>query len=372
MKKLILLLVCCVLLGNITSCNLPTVPEITASPEVSVLVVNTATTEKVLPTATNTAEPPPPTDIPQPVIEHVMLPAYGEGKAQTIHDQTSDKTAPEKRAYGGDEFIIGRYERPFTREQMEYLPFIDLVRADLYRDTENTWAYVTLEVITPPALAGEHAVYYGLELDDDLDGRGDSLIIAKAPESAVWTTAGVQVWRDINNSVGATQAMKPDTGGGADGYELLIFDEGKGDDTDLAWVRLNPDQSNRIEIAFKLSLVDTGEDAILFLWGAWSFADAVHPDWFDHHDTFTLEEAGSPLKESAAYPLKSFAAADNTCRALSGMEPTGALPGMCPYTPPKTTNNNPGGQCTPINCCTSLTTACMLYFNMQTCQCEPK
>ena len=372
MKHLIILMVLCSLLLSLSGCNFPTAPVATSAPESPVLIMDTATDEVAQVVDTDTPEPPPPTDTPEPVIEHVMLPKYGDGKAQTIHDQTSDKTAPEKRAYGGDEFINGRYERPFTSEEMEYLPFIDLVRADLYRDTENTWAYTTLEVITPPEYAGDHTVYFALELDDDLDGRGDSLIVARAPESATWTTDGVQIWQDLNNSVGAAEAMKPDADGGGDGYEVLIFDEGKGDDADLAWVRLNPDMSNQIEIAFKLSLVDTDEDAIIFLWGAWSFADEVHPAWFDHHDTFTLEEAGSPLNDNAAYPLQAFAQADNTCRGLSGMEPTGALPGMCPYTPPKTTNNNTSSRCTPINCCTNLTLGCTLYFNMQTCQCEPK
>jgi hypothetical protein len=122
-------------------------------------------------------------------------------------------------------------------------------------------------------------------------------------------------------------------------------------------------------MAFKLDLVDIGEEYIFFLWGAWAFADEVHPDWFDQHDHFSLAEAGSSLKDNPEYPLKAFAAADNTCRALSGMEPTGQLPGMCPYVPPQTTNNNTS-VCVPINCCTSFALACTRVFNPVTCKCE--
>jgi hypothetical protein len=371
MKHLIVMMVLLSLLFSLTGCNLPTVPEEIPSTEIPVVPV----TETVAPTkppepSTDTPEAPPPTEPPEPVIEHIMLPKFGDGKAQTIHDQTSDKTAPEKRAYGGDEFVTGRYERPFTGQEMEYLPYIDLVRADLYRDKDNIWAYATLEGISSPSLSNEHTIYYALELDEDLDGRGDSLIVAQAPPSDEWTTDGVQIWQDVNNNIGAEKVMQPDAGGAGDGYEVLVFDAGKGDDADMAWVRLNSEKNNRIEIAFKLDLVDIGKDYTIFLWGAWAFADEVHPEWFDAHDTFSLEEAGSPLKDNAAYPLKAFAAADNTCRALSGMEPTGNMPGMCPYTPPTTTNNS-SSSCAPINCCTTFTTACMLHFNPVTCQCEP-
>ena len=34
-------------------------------------------------------------------------------------------------------------------------------------------------------------------------------------------------------------------------YETLIFDSGKGDDADLAWVRINPGNGSAIEFAFK-------------------------------------------------------------------------------------------------------------------------
>ena len=372
MKRLISLLVLVPFLFSLASCNLPTAPT-----ELPPTAAPLQPTESLAPIIVNTEAPteiatvqPPPTETAVPEIVHVLLPKFGDGKAQTIHDQVSNNTAPEKRAYGGDEFALGRYERPFTAENMEYLPYIDLVRADMYRDNADEWVYATLEVFSSPSLAGDHILYYALELDADLDGRGDFLIVAESPELDTWTTTGVQIWEDVNRDIGAKQPMRPDQDASGDGYEVLVFDEGIGSDADAAWVRMSSESDKKIEIAFKLDLVDIGEDYIFFLWGAWTFADEVHPEWFDQHDHFTLAEAGSSLKDNPEYPLKAFAAADNTCRALSGMEPTGQMPGMCPYVPPKNTNNNTTTSCTPINCCTNFTIACTLVFNPVTCQCE--
>ena len=330
----VVLLVLVVLPG----CNLPTraAPVAELPTQEPMEVVQPATEA---PTKEPTEEPPmpvlPPTAEPEPEIVHVAIPAQGNEKQQTIHDQVSQETAPQKRAYGGDEYANGRYERPFTAEEMEYLPFIDIVRTDLIRDEEGGWLYADILVVESSSKAGERKVIYGIELDSDLDGRGDVLILADAPESSDWTTDGVRVWQDVNANLGAAKPMQPDAPVQDDGYELLIFDEGKGDDADLAWVRLSPEEPNRIDIAFKLDLVDIGEEYYFFLWGAWTFVDDAHPDWFDHHDRFTLEEAGSPLKDNAAYPLKAFFGADNTCRALSGLTPTGQLPGMCPVVVPQ-------------------------------------
>ncbi len=375
MKRLTSILVLSLFIFSLTSCNLPTAPSDlppTAAPLLPTdapvpIIANTGSS-----TETPTVQPPPPTETAVPEIVHVMLPKFGDGKAQTIHDQVSNNTAPEKRAYGGDEFPLGRYERPFTADAMEYLPYTDLVRADMYRDKEDVWAYTTLEVFASPSLAGDRSLFYALELDADLDGRGDFLIAAQSPESDTWTTTGVQIWEDVNSDIGNSKPMESDANGPGDGYEVLIFDEGIGKDADAAWVRLSSDSDKKIEMAFKLDLLDIGEEYIFFLWGAWAFADEVHPDWFDQHDHFSLAEAGSSLKDNPEYPLKAFAAADNTCRALSGMEPTGQLPGMCPYVPPKSTNDtHTTTSCTPINCCTGLVTACTHYWNSVTCKCEP-
>ncbi|MBI9051581.1 MAG: hypothetical protein JEZ00_19310 [Anaerolineaceae bacterium] len=369
MKRLITLVILIPMLFGLAGCNLPTVPESMPVVENTVAVILLTDTPE-MPTAEMPVEEPMPTETDVPEITHVMQPKYGDGKAQTIHDQVSDKTASEQRAYGGDEFINGRYERPFLAEEMEYIPAIDIVRTDLYRDEDDVWAYATIEVISLADIADDDEISFAIEIDEDLDGRGDALILAAVPQVDQWTTAGVQIWKDINQSIGNSTPMKPDENGGSDGYEVLIFDEGIGDDADLAWVRKSDASENAIEIAFKLNLISKTEEAFLFLWGAWAFAEDPHLDWFDHHDTLTLEEAGSPVKENDEYPLKEFYAADNTCRGLSGMEPTGSLPGMCPYTPPVTTHET-NKRCTWENCCPSVVAGCTMHYDWDTCECVP-
>jgi hypothetical protein len=352
-----------ILLISLTGCNLPTAVEATSTIEntvVSILPTDTPQlpNEALEPTETAAAE-----------IVHVVKPSIGDGKAQTIHDQVSDKTAPEKRAYGGDEFANGRYERPFLTEGMEYLPFIDIVRTEMQRDEEDVWAYVVIELINTPAYAGDKEVSYAVEIDEDLDGRGDMIILAGAPASESWSTDGVQIWRDVNKSIGDKTAVRPDANGGSDGYETLVFDEGAGDDADLAWVRKSDESNKEIEIAFKLNMIPQTDEEIIFLWGAWAFVGDAHLDWFDQNDTFTLAEAGSPLIEDENYPLKQFEAADNTCRGLSGQVPSGDLPGMCPYKPPTTSGGSPSDGCVEINCCPNGPGGCSFEWNQDLCQC---
>ena len=366
MKRVLTMVIGILILVSVAGCNLPTkeapVAELPVQEPVVVEQPPTA-----VPTEAPTAAPPPPTA--EPEIVHVAIPSQGNAKEQTIHDQLSQNTAPEKRAYGGDEYPNGRWERPFTAEDMDYLPFIDLVQTNLIRDEADGWLYANIVLVEPPSKGGDRKLIYGIEVDRDLDGRGDVLILAEAPESSEWTTDGVQVWQDVNANVGATEPMRPDAPVQDDGYEVKIFDEGVGDDADLAWVRLSPEMNNKIEIAFKLDLVDIGEEYYFFLWGAWAFADDAHPEWFDHHDRFTLEEAGSPLKDNEHYPLNAFAAADNTCRALSGLAPTTQLPGMCPMAVPQASEDE--GRCPPENCCTAATTACMSFWSFELCRCVP-
>jgi hypothetical protein len=364
MKRISLLAgILILILVLLSGCNLPTkaAPTLAAPTQ--------APTEASPPTEAPTAEPPPPTATPEPEIVHVSAPAHGSGKAQTIHDQVSQDTAAQKKAYAGDEYPLGRYERPFTAEEMTYLPSIDIVQADLYRDEESGWIYTAVSVVEVSGqMEGQHLIF-GIELDIDLDGRGDVLVLADQPVSNEWTTDGVQVWKDVNEDIGSKQPMKPDAPESGDGYEVLMFDAGSGDDADLAWTRLSPQVNNQIEIAFKLDLVDIGEEYYFFLWGAWTFAGDAHPEWFDHHDHFSLAEAGSALIDNPEYPLKAFAAADNTCRALSGLAPTGALPGMCPSA--QQVSGGDESRCPPENCCPLATVGCNAHWDYATCSCLP-
>jgi hypothetical protein len=67
-----------------------------------------------------------------------------------------------------------------------------------------------------------------------------------------------------------------------------------------------------------------------FLWSAWADAGLKAPDYFDYHDMYNQETAGSPYPGSSLYPIKNLALFDNTCRSYFGFEPTGNEPGLCP------------------------------------------
>jgi hypothetical protein len=208
---------------------------------------------------------------------------------------------------------------------MDYQPDLDITNTNLSRDA--TWVYVTISLAgqnPSGGLTGD----YGVELDLNLDGRGDLLVMAVKP-GAAWSTDGVRVWKDSNSDVGAARPVQADPPGDTNGYDSIVFDQGVGPDPDAAWARIPPASPTAVQIAFKSSLIN---DSDQFLWGAWAMNDSMlNPDWFDFNDHFSLAQAGSPLiEDSANYPLKALAQVDNTCRWAVGFKPTGTEPGVCP------------------------------------------
>ena len=361
----------------LSACNFPTQDVVTEAPHVPPTEVSAQATEV----------PPPPEDITDALTEeegivHVSMPDQGSDKFQRVPDQVSRITAPKKQANGGDAYGRGYFERPFTAEEMDYLPFIDISQAAMLIDEEEGWIYANILLAESLSLAGEQLFFYGFELDVDLDGRGDVLVIAEKPEVEEWTTDGVQVWKDVNEDVGGETPIKPDESSRGNGYEALLFDAGVGDDADLAWVRRSVDEMNKIEFAFKLDLAAVGEEKPVFLWGAWAFMDEVHPEFFDIQDHTSLEDAGSPLKENVYYPIKAFSAADNTCRGLLGITPTGQLPGMCAMAAPQAGESVDGlmfsagivGElCVPRDCCVGGASGeCLGVWDQATCSCVAK
>jgi hypothetical protein len=165
-----------------------------------------------------------------------------------------------------------------------------------------------------------------VELDVDIDGRGDWLVLAGQP-GAVWSTDRVRVWRDINKDVGNNAPIQSDPPQTGDGYETLVFREGQGEDPDLAWARLDPADNRSVQIAFKNEMI---KGDVEFLWGAWADQGLVNPGWFDYVDHFTHDEAGSSIRGLSQYPLKALFEVDNTCRWAVGFTPEGKEPGLCP------------------------------------------
>lgn len=172
------------------------------------------------------------------VLPYISLPL---DKPQVVHDQESIRKAAEKEAYGGDEFYKGRYERPFD-QQMAYIPFIDIKQANVIRNKDSEFIFAVIHLMDNPALQPDAMYGFGIELDVDLDGRGDLLIWTTLPQGTEWSVDGVTVWKDANTDIGGLTPMVPDAPPGGDGYEVKLFDSGQGADPDLAWSRISPEK----------------------------------------------------------------------------------------------------------------------------------
>jgi len=304
-------------LATIVEANLPS-GEATTVPDA------TSPVEATQPPAEATEEA-----LPTPTVEHQIQPSNPGSVKSFMTDRSSAALASERRA-NADTFDINLLERPFTTQVMDYQEYLDITRAEL--SMGPPWVYVTIFLEGPPPAGSEAA--YGVEVDLDIDGHGDWLILADAPPGSEWTTDGVRACRDTNGDVGGPTAMIPDgPHASRDGYDDCVFDSGYGIGPDEAWIRRDPGHADRIQIAFLYSLI--GNDG-KFMWGAWSDESIKDPTWFDYNDHFTLVDAGSPASESSQYPVKAMASLDNTCRWAYGFIPTGSEPGVC-YIPPTPT-----------------------------------
>jgi hypothetical protein len=277
------------------------------------------TTEPTAPASTET-----PTSTP---IVHMLVP--GELPASflsEITDRDSSGFAAQRRSNGGENFPKNMYERPFNGNTMDtYFPDLDITRTRLLRDSQ--WVYVEIRLAGQNPAGGLQGEY-GVEVDLNVDGRGEVLLMAAKP-GARWSTDGVRIWQDANHDVGASHPIQSDAPVNGDGYERLVFDQGVGSDPDAAWARISPIDPNSVQIAFKRGVINDDDK---FTWGAWAMHESTfNPAWFDYNDHFTIEAAGSPLSElTQYYPLKAFAEADNTCRWGVGFTPIGTEPGVCP------------------------------------------
>jgi hypothetical protein len=290
---------------------------------VSLACQGNSPTVEPTPTADTQAMPGGNSAIPSQVgIAPIGLPDKRENQAG---DEDSSTNADRKLVSGGEKFVKGLYERPFNAQTMDtYFPYLDIVDTQGFKD--DTWGFATITMSgtdTNGHLPGD----YGVELDLNRDGRGEWLILVSNPSSADWTTQGVQAWNDANSDVGGKAPTVADENSPGDGYEALVFDQGKGVKVDDAWVRVSGEDPKTITIAFKLSLIGNPES---FAMGAWAGSkNSLNPALFDFNDHMTHIEAGSPLPDFYVYPIKKLAEIDNTCRMAIGFVPTGNEPGLC-------------------------------------------
>jgi hypothetical protein len=248
-------------------------------------------------------------------------PGEPQGAAQIIHDQTCASTAQNKQAPGGDEYTIGRFERPFDRE-MGYLPALDIVRAELTRPLDG-WVYfkITLEAAPTPSSA-----VYGIELDLNIDGRGDYLIQVASPTRSEWAESGIKMWWDSDGDVGGQVINRSDPmGNKGSGFESQKINSDVKKNTGQIWSRLI---DLGLEIAIKEDLI--GGKQGKFTWKPYTDGNPFPPSQYDLNDYYLLTKAGSPILGERDYPLKAVFAVDNTCRGLSGLMPSGSEQGVCP------------------------------------------
>ncbi len=285
--------------------------------------------------------------------DHKDVPGSPVGKVmQTVHDQVDENTASTKQAFGGDDFKNGKYERPFDQD-MNYIPQIDLETVKMSRE-DPLWIYVQFMVIGKFADSPSTTPQFMVELDTDLDNRGNYLVITGMPASTEWSVDTVQVLSNPDFNIGGTEPVKPDeTKSEGRGYYEEMFPKGEDSDPDLAWSRISADNPDMVELAFKNTL--TGGEKGKFIWLPWSNVGMTDLSMFEFNDHFTYEEAGYPLKEDAVnYPIKEIWGVDNTCRVASNFTPEGYMPGLCPdYSPViPVTGNKPkiccvNGRCFP-------------------------
>jgi hypothetical protein len=262
-------------------------------------------------------------------------------KSRTIYDQTDEKTAADKVAFGGDVFGLGWYERPFD-QNMGYMPFIDMQKVLLNREDAN-WVYVQIFVMGDVKQGSSVNPLYGVEWDTDLDNRGEFLLLSAIPGGTDWSTQGVVVYSNSDNMLGGTKPVLVDkTAASNAGYDTEVFNSGKGNDPNLAWSRLSPSNPNVVELALKSSFL--GGPKGKFIWFPWTMVSAQDLKKFEFNDKFSLSDAGSPVKKEAhlinfngftalttsgdEYPLKGLWGIDNTPRYASGFTPNGLMPGL--------------------------------------------
>lgn len=314
----------------------------------------TATPAPVAPTETPLPIQPPPTEVPAtaaPEMTHRVFPVSSLAM-QPYPDVTSKETAAEKRAPFGDSYQINRLERPFSQD-MVYLPDLDI--ADFGLSQDDTWYYVSIRLVGGNP-NNPMNILYGVELDMNLDGFGDFIITALPPFEQTWTVENVSIYQDTNGDSAGLSSKKSDTPFSGNGFDKLIYSpaQGIGDDPDLAWARLSPDNSSLIEFAFKKSWAGS-----VFMYNALADAGLKDVSQLDYVDRFSLLQAGSPDRSNSAYPLKDLFAVDNTCYQAFGFAASGAEPKICPVivlptqSVQKAPDNGPGPTPT-VDACTAL------------------
>jgi hypothetical protein len=201
-----------------------------------------------------------------------------------------------------DSWDINLLERAVSADFSQFYQYLDILSART--GLSNGWIYFGIELFGAGVPADGVDLTYFVEIDRDQNGRGDVLISATNLDlyGSDWTTTGVKAFLDLTGDVGGITAVRADSLPGADGYETMVFDDGKGDDPDLVWVRRNPGRFNQVEFAIKTDLLNRD---VNFMWWVGALRGGFDPQVFDLVDS----------QDSA-----SFFEIDTTCGLVYGRE----------------------------------------------------
>jgi hypothetical protein len=253
-------------------------------------------------------------------ITHTLKPGEPGKAVQTLVDFNSQTFAGQKRT-DGDYYLNNLLERPFDA-QMTYHGNVDLQKAEIFTDVNFYYFTLYLAGLDPKV----NDTVYAVELDTDIDGRGDYLLWVVNPKTTTWETNNVALYADADGDVGGKTPLQSDAPSSGTGYEKIVTSPQSMEDPDAIWSRKSPNNPNAVQIAVKIASINKPSS---FMWGAWADGLLKSPNLFDYNDVFTVQNAGTPLKDDKFYPLKSVNTIDNTCRGLYGRAATGLEPGLC-------------------------------------------
>ena len=201
-----------------------------------------------------------------------------------------------------DNWSINLLERPVSSDLSQFYHYLDIL--DAKAGQSEDWLYFQIDLFGAGFPDDGTPFTYYFELDTDQDGRGDYLIAVTDLDlyTTEWSVAGVQVFEDQNGDVGGGTAIRPDGSSNGNGYDTLLFDQGLGDDPDLAWARHNPNHYAQIEFAVKKSLIGSRTN---LMWWAGAMLDSFNAQSFDLVDSASTD---------SLFPI------DTTCGWFLGQE----------------------------------------------------
>lgn len=260
---------------------------------------------------------------------HTSVPEGGAKQRARAHDNENSKTFESKKVSTGDEFQNNHFERPFTSNDMAYVPDVDIL--DFSITSDDTFFYILISFVGLDTDTQSLTGSYGVEIDRDRDGRAEILLTTNPPYDTEFTADNVFVYIDLNGDVGGNIINRHDEFGG-DGFEAAIFDLSRRvfplDDPDLAWVRQTRDGDYpAVEIAYKKWIFKDRKER--FLWSVLASSSGIDPTKLYFQDSFTAEQAGAANTDDPNYPVKELAEFDNSCRVPLGFEAQGFEPLGC-------------------------------------------